>query len=190
VQQLRLDYQRWLWPQSMQNLVFIDETGVNLAMTRLYARAALGQRAYASRPLGRGKNVTIIGAMALRGVLTNFTFSGSNNTDTFVTYLKDELLPKLWAGAIVIMDNLSVHRVEQVRQLIESVGAHLVYLPPYSPELNPIEMLWSKVKQFLRSWAARNYDDLDKAISNALAKVSLDDIMGWFLESDLCASLI
>jgi hypothetical protein len=73
VQQLRLDYQRWLWPQSMQNLVFIDETGVNLAMTRLYARAALGQRAYASRPLGRGKNVTIIGAMALSGVLTNFT---------------------------------------------------------------------------------------------------------------------
>jgi transposase len=190
VQQLRADYQRWLWPQSMQDLVFIDETGVNLAITRMYARAAIGQRAYASKPRYRGKNVTIIGAMSLSGVLTNFTFSGSNNTDNFVAYLKDELLPNLWPGAIVIMDNLSVHKVEQVRELIESVGAQLVYLPPYSPELNPIEMLWSKVKQFLRSWAAREYEDLHKAILAAFDKVSLDDIMNWFLEADLCASLI
>jgi transposase len=88
------------------------------------------------------------------------------------------------------MDNLSVHKVEQVRELIESVGAQLVYLPPYSPELNPIEMLWSKVKQFLRAWAARDYEDLHKAILAAFDKVSLDDIMNWFLEADLCASLI
>jgi len=164
----------------------VDESGVNIAMTRLYARALRGERAHGDRPDKRGKNVTIIGAIALRGMIGAMTFKGGTDTLAFQTYVKEVLVPNLWSGACVVMDNFSSHKVSGIQEAIESVGAHLVYLSPYSPEFSPIENCWSKIKEFLRSTAARTYEDLDLAITEAFNTVNLSDIIGWFTHCGYC----
>ena len=136
---------------SWQTRVFIDETGLNLAMNRHYARAKKGKRASSHCPYNRGRNMTLIGAIALRGFLAPFTFKGWTNQAAFLTYVSEVLLPQLWPGACVVMDNLPTHKALKVRELIESVGAQVVFLSPYSPDFNPIENCWSKIKEYLRS---------------------------------------
>lgn len=158
-------------------------------MTRLYARALKGKRAQGSRPDKRGKNVTLIAAMSLKGILATLTFQGGNDQLAFKTYVNEVLVPNLWPGACVIMDNFSSHKVAGIKESIESVGAHLIYLSPYSPEFSPIEHCWSKIKEFLRSQAARTYEDLDKAITEALLGVTLNDIIGWFTHCGYCTLL-
>ena len=121
-------------------------------MVSLYARAVKGKRAYSKRPLKRGKNISIIGAMTLnQGFLTGLSFDGGTNGDLFLWFIEEILVPQLWAGAVVVMDNLPAHKVQGVSEAIASVGARLVYLSPYSPDFNPIEHLWSKLKSYLRS---------------------------------------
>lgn len=110
---------------------------------------------------------------------------GSVNTDIFLTYLTRVLLPQLWQGAIVVLDNLKVHHAAIVRQLIEAVGARVMFLPPYSPDLSPIELCWSKVKQFLRSQTARTYQALERAITDSINHVTCDDAFGWFARCGL-----
>lgn len=139
-----------------------------------------GTRAYGDRPDGRGKNVTMIGAVSLQGFVAGLTFPGGTDSLAFQTYVTDVLVPTLWEGACVVMDNFSSHKVAGIREAIEAVGARVVYLPPYSPDFNPIENCWSKVKEDLRSTAARSYEALDQAMTEAFNAVTTKDMIGWF----------
>jgi transposase len=150
---------------SIKDLVFLDEAGVNLALIRLYARAPRGQRARGSRPHQRGKNVSMIGAISLERIITNLNLSGSIDGLTFEAFVIRKLIPKLWKGAVVIWDNYSIHKGKEIEKAIKKAGAKLIYLPPYSPDFNPIENCWSKIKSVLRSIGARTYQDLENAIT-------------------------
>jgi len=180
----RKNYKVWLWSVLAEKLVFIDETGMRLNMTRSHARAYKGMRAKGAQPKKKGKHVTMIGAMALSGVLTSVLLDGGTNTQVFLSFVEQCLLPVLWEGAIVVMDNLNVHKQEAVRALVESVKATVVFLPTYSPDFNPIELLWSKLKAFIRKHKPRSREALDSVVAQALDSVSLNDILGWFSESE------
>ncbi len=156
-----------------ENLIFIDESGVNLSLARLFARAPKGKRAKSKRPMKRGKNVSLIGAIGLKGVITQVSLIGATDGLTFEAFISQKLVPKLWKGAYVVMDNCSIHKGEEVAALIQAAGANLIYLPPYSPDFSPIENCWSKIKSILRSIGARSYPDLAKAIESAFNHVSL-----------------
>lgn len=149
-------------------------------MVRLFARAFPGQRAVDAVPRNRGSNVSLIGALSLDGLIAAMTLKGSVDTAAFLSYVIDILVPQLWVGAIVVMDNLKVHHAQSVRQAIEAVGAQVVFLPPYSPDLSPIELCWSKLKQFLRSKAAQTSEALDQAMTEVLECITEDDALGWF----------
>jgi transposase len=180
VQQLRHDYRRWVDKIDVRNLIFGDVAGLNLSMSRLFGRAINGQRAVGSIPGSKGGNVSLIGALNLDGLVAAMTVPGSTNTDVFLTYVTEILIPQLWKGAIVVMDNLRVHHAERVRVAIESVGAKVKFLPPYSPDLSPIELCWSKLKQFLRSYEARTLESLNQAMALAVNYITEDDAFGWF----------
>jgi transposase len=186
VQLLRQQYREEIRDIRPEDLVFIDETGVNLMMVRLYARALKGERATGERPYKQGRNVTLIGAISLKGIVATLSLDGGINGDVFKYFIEHILVPKLWSGACVVMDNLSAHGVDGIRELIEAAGAKLVYLSPYSPDFNPIENCWSKVKEFLRSVAARSREALDQAMTDALNAVTLKDIKGWFTYRCYC----
>ena len=168
--------------------MFLDETGVNLAMVSAYARAQRGQRAYAQQPKGYGPNLSVIGAMSLKeGFVEGLSFFGGTSGDVFVWFIETCLCPRLWPGAVVVMDNLPAHKVEGVRQAIEAVGARLLYLSPYSPDFNPIEQLWSKLKGYLRSVEARTTEALHQAIAQGLRQITPDDVRHWFTHCCYCA---
>ncbi|MFM2310976.1 MAG: hypothetical protein RLZZ04_252 [Cyanobacteriota bacterium] len=192
---MRYEFRRWLDTIDVKNLVFIDETGINLAMTRLYGRGEGGGRVYDERPGNKGQNITLIGAMSDEGLIATMTFPGSLNTPGFLAarfvwetshtkaalvFLGQILLPKLWVGAIVTMDNLPVHYAEVAKALIESVGAKVKFLPPYSPDLSPIELCWSKLKEILRSAKARTSEALDQAITFAVNAITDENALNWF----------
>lgn len=160
--------------------MFIDETGLNLAMTRLYGRARVGERVDAHCPRNKSENITLIGAMSDVGLLATMTFPGGLNTSSFLVFLQKVLLPQLWTGAIVVMDNLPVHYAQSAQLLIESVGAQIKFLPPYSPDLSPIELCWSKLKEVLRSAQARTKEALDEAITKAVNAITDDNALSWF----------
>ncbi len=174
----------------VKDLIFLDEAGVNLALVRLYARALQGQRARGTRPQKRGKNVSMIGAIALKGIVASINLLGSTDGLTFEAFVIRKLVPNLWQGATVVWDNSSIHKGEEIEQAIVNAGAKLIYLPPYSPDFNPIENFWSKVKNTLRSIGARTYQALDLAIAEAFSQVSLKDIRNWFAHSCYCTSPI
>jgi transposase len=198
VQCLRVEYWQTLSEVKLTDLVFVDEAGVNLAMSRRYARSLQGTRAYGDRPDARGKNVTMIGGVSLQGFIASLTFQGGTDALAFQTYVTEVLVPNLWEGACVVMDNFSSHKVAGIQEAIEAVGAKLVYLPPYSPDFNPIEHCWSKVKEFLRAKAARTYETLDQAITEAFNAVTSEDMIGWFThccyyvapDASVCSALI
>lgn len=177
---MRHDFRRWLDKIDVRNLVFIDEAGLNLYMSRLFARAKDGERAVGSVPGNQGGNVTLVGGLSLDGLVASMTIPGSINTGIFLTFVTQVLAPQLWKGAIVVMDNLRVHHAECVRVAIEAVGAKVKFLPPYSPDLSPIELCWSKLKQFLRSSEARTLESLNQAMTKAVHSITEDDTFGWF----------
>ncbi len=156
IQQLRVQYWQEIGAVKLADLVFVDETGSNLSMTRRYARALKGDRAYSDAPYQRGNNLTLIGAMALRGLVGEMTLPGATDALVFKTYVSQVLVPNLWSGACVVMDNLPAHKVAGIREAIEAVGATVVYLSPYSPDFSPIENCCSKVKEFLRTLFSAN----------------------------------
>jgi transposase len=162
--------------------VFIDETGMHLGFTRLYGRTPAGERLYDSdAPGNSGQNISLIGGMSIDGLIATFSVVGSVNTDVFLFYIQAILIPQLWVGAIVVMDNLPVHHADIIREAIEATGAKLVFLPPYSPDLSPIELCWSKIKQLLRSAKARTREALDLALTTIINDcISSDDSIGWF----------
>ncbi len=177
---MRYEFRHWLDTIDVKNLVFIDETGINLALTRLYGRGEEGERVYSERPRNKGENITLIGAMSEEGLIATMTFPGSLNTASFLVFLAQILIPKLWRGAIVIMDNLPIHYAEVAIALIESVGAKVKFLPPYSPDLSPIELCWSKLKPTLRSAKAYTSDALDQAITVAVNAITDENALNWF----------
>jgi len=160
--------------------VFLDESGSQTSMTRVRGRAPKGERVVAKVPGGHWKIVTIISAVRTGGPFAAASIVGATDSDVFRAYVREVLAPQLRAGDVVVMDNLTPHKASGVRQAIEAVGAELHYLPPYSPDLNPIENMWSKVKGKLRSLAARSIDSLHDAIGTALATVTPDDCIGFF----------
>lgn len=149
-------------------------------MTRRYARGPRGKRVHDARPVNYGPNLTIIGALTLNGLLTTMAIPGATTGDVFLAFITEFLCPVLRPGQFVVMDNLSAHRVDGVAQAIESIGAHLVYLPPYSPDLNPIESAWSKLKNGLRTIGARTIDGLVEAIGRVIPQLTPSDCRGWF----------
>jgi transposase len=158
----------------------VDETGVNIAMARPYARAPKGQRIYAAVPVNTGKNLTVLAALSLAGIVEAMTIVGSSDGRVFSTFIEEVCVPVLRPGQTVIMDNLSSHKVEGIQEAIEAVGARLEYLPPYSPDLSPIEECWSKLKTILRAKAARTSAHLDQAIAEAFDLITPQDARGWF----------
>ena len=183
------------WPAQVagiapEDLIFMDESGVNRAMTRTYARSRVNTRAFGHAPRNWGDNVSILGAISLRGPLPPMCINGATDGRVFLTYLKEVLVPQLWKGAVVVMDNLGAHKVAGVRELIEAAGARLLYLPPYSADFNPIELAWSKLKNHLRKTAARTTQALDRAISEGLASISAQDARGYFAHRGYLGKLI
>lgn len=160
--------------------MFLDEFGCNTAMARRFARALKGQRAHGKCPVNYGPNVTVVGAIRLDGVVTAMSIDGAIDGETFLAFTEGFLAGSLRPGDVVVMDNLASHKVEGVVEAIEAVGASVLYLPPYSPDFNPIEMCWSKVKEYLRSQAARTKESLNRALAQGLDLVSFSDLIGWF----------
>lgn len=171
-----------------EDLIFIDESGVNLALVRLYARSLKGERARGEKPQKRGKNVSILGALSLKGVIASMNIYGSVDGLTFEAFIITQLIPKLWKGACVVMDNAQIHLGKIIRQEIEKVGAKLVYLSPYSPDFSPIENFWSKVKAILKKISPRTNCDLVQAIDLAMENVTEKDIHHWFTHCCYCTS--
>lgn len=149
-------------------------------MTRLHGRVLGGQRLYAHAPGGHWSTTTMIAALRITGPTAPMLIDGPVDTEVFRAYVQHVLLPTLRPGDIVVLDNLASHKAPDIRQRIETAGAQLWYLPPYSPDLNPIEGMWSKVKNALRTAAARTEDSLYHAIAHALRTITIDDAQGWF----------
>lgn len=164
----------------LHRLKFLDESGVNLGLTRLYGRAAPGERVVEATPGTSGPHYTLVAALGLQGVQAPLLFEGAMTRLTFEVYITDVLGPTLRRGEIVLMDNLSAHKSDTVRALLEARGVQVIFLPPYSPDLNPIEKCWAKVKQALRAAKARTWDDLLVAVRKALQSVSHRDVLAWF----------
>jgi transposase len=149
-------------------------------MTRLYARCRGGGRIAEATPGGHWKTVTLIGAIRRDGMFAPMTVDAATDADIFMAYVDKFLCPAIRPGDVVVMDNLSSHKVQGVRERIEAAGAELLYLPPYSPDLNPIEKAWSKLKQYLRAAKARTEQQLQQAIADALKTITANDAAAWF----------
>lgn len=162
------------------HLIFVDETGTNLRLTRRYGRAKRGQRVVGTVPRNHGPNVTVIAAMDQAGLLGEMTLTGALDGPAFELYITRILLPQVWPGDVVIWDNLSVHKRRQARRWVEAAGAQVLFLPPYSPDFNPIELAFNKLKTRLRGSAARTRTDLEAAITLALAAITSQDAAAWF----------
>jgi transposase len=164
-----------------RRLVFVDESGFHTFMTRLRARAPRGKRAYGRVPRNRGKNTTLIASLTLKGLIgESMVVEGATDAEAFEAYVERFLAPSLKKGQVVVLGGLGAHRTEKVRELIESAGADLVFLPSYSPDLNPIEEAFSKIKQLVRKAGARSREALVEAVRRALAAVTPEDAIGWF----------
>jgi len=164
-------------------MVFLDESGANTKMTRRCGRSPVGQRLICSVPQGHYQTTTLIAAVRLCGSQAPWLFDGPMDGELFLAWVKQGLAPTLHPGDVVILDNLATHKVAGVRETIEAAGARLEYLPPYSPDLNPIENMWSKVKQSLKSRAPRTLSQLAKAAAAAFATVTPEDCHGFFLNA-------
>jgi transposase len=172
---------RWLVSRSdVRRLVFVDESGFHTSMDRLRSRAPKGERAYGKVPRNRGRNTTLIASMSLRGMGASMCVRGATDAEVFEVYVEHFLAPTLSEGQLVVLDRLGAHKRRRVRELIEERGAELVFLPPYSPDLNPIEEAFSKIKSILRKVGARIHEALVEAMCGALSAVTPGDAAGWF----------
>lgn len=163
-----------------QKLVLIDETATTTKMSRAYGRAPRGERCRAPVPHGHWKTTTFVGALRLTGITAPMTLDGPMNAKAFLAYVEQSLVPTLRPGDIVIMDNLPAHKSVEIGQAIERVDAELRFLPPYSPDFNPIEMAFSKIKTSLRKTAARTVENLWDAIRDAINAITPADCSNYF----------
>lgn len=186
MKRLRTQFVSIIANYALKHMKFLDESSAQINMTRRYGWAPLSERVIDAVPENHGCNLTTVAAIGLSGVIAPAVFEGALNGDAFRAYVEQQLAPALQSGDIVIMDNLSVHKVSGVAEIIRARGADVLFLPPYSPDLNPIELCWSKVKAALRIAKARTVDTLLDALTNALRSVSLDDITHWFAHRGYC----
>jgi transposase len=163
----------------INQLVFLDEFGATTTMDRLYARGPRGRRVVCKTPYGHWKTLSTIAALTLDGMLGFAAFDGATDTETFLVFVSEGLAPYLKPGQVVVLDNLPAHKSPRIDALIESVGARVLRLPPYSPDLNPIEMAISKVKSILRKLGRRDMDSLFDAIDQAMGQVTAEDAAGF-----------
>jgi transposase len=177
---LRVAWRAMVHTLDTKRMVFVDECGTYTTLAPLYAWAPRGKRAYSKVPRNRGKNTTLLASMTLEGMGPCLAVVGSTTREVFEAYVKRVLLPALKPGQVVMMDNLSAHKGSQVRELIEARGCELLFLPPYSPDLNPIEEAFSKMKALLRRAGARMHEGLVEAIGWAIRAVTAEDAEGFF----------
>jgi transposase len=176
---LRWHFARLGLESAGNRLVFFDESGLNLSMARLYGRAPSHERVLDDVPKNWGDSITLVAGMRASGLVAPMLVIGSMTGLAFADYIRRCVAPELHAGDIVVMDNLGAHKLEDVRKAIEEVGATLLFLPPYSPDLNPIEMAWSKLKALIRRLKPRRLDELVEATKQALEAVTQGDLVGW-----------
>jgi transposase len=179
VQERRREFREELAGLDPRRLVFVDECGANTAMTRTHGRAPAGQRVYSDTP-GRWESITLTCGLRLSGVTATLAFPGATNASVFETYVEEVLVPELKPGDVVVWDNLKPHESEEAIEAVEAAGARVVPLPPWSPDLTPIEEMFSKVKGSMRSAAARTKETVYAAFGSALHDVTLENIAGWF----------
>jgi transposase len=163
-----------------KKLIFIDESGANLRMASSYARAEGGERIKMPVPCDRGPQISMIGAISTRKVEAALYGEWATNGEIFLTFIEESLLPQLKSGHVVIMDNVKFHLQASVASRIESRGAKVVFLPPYSPDFSPIENMWSKIKNTLRKLAPRTLREFKKSIRIAFEEISKTDLVNWF----------
>jgi len=181
---VKIERDAWIATQGemdVNKLIFLDESGINTGMTRLYGRSSSDERVVDYIPDVRFERTSILSSIRINGDMVPLVFEGALNGELFKAYISQCLVPTLHEGDIVIMDNLTSHKVKGVVDPIIAVGATVVYLPPYSPDFNPIEMMWSKVKAHLRKVKARSSDLLENAIAEALDLVTAADLTAWFV---------
>ena len=166
----------------MDQLVCIDEFGATTHMQRTHGRAPAGQRVVARVPHGHWKVLSTIAAMTTRGIVASATFDGATDTELFVTFIREGLVPILVPGQVVVLDNLSQHKCPQGDRLFASAGARVLRLPPYSPDFNPIEMAISKIKSLLRKLAKRSVEGLFEGIAQALVSITPTDAMNYITQ--------
>jgi transposase len=163
-----------------ESLVFVDEMGVHTSLAPIYGYAPKGERLRLSVPRNRGKNTTLLSSITVGGMGPSLVVEGATTARVFETYVEKVLVPTLRAGQVVVMDNLGAHKPKRVRELIEERGCKVLYLPAYSPDYNPIEEAFSKVKRFLRKAGARSREALVEALGVALSAVGLEEARGYF----------
>lgn len=186
VQKSRMEYWRKLEEVKAEQLVFIDESGFWVEMARQVARAEKGKKVYEKKKRYRGKKVTTIGAIRTSEVVATKTLKGSMKKADFLEFIETDLLPQLKPGDVVIMDNLNSHRCQEVRTYIESKGARVEYLPVYSPEFNPIEMMWSQIKSIVRKFKTTTIEALTRLIKVASSLVDSQSLVNWFTKCCYC----
>jgi transposase len=179
----RAVWQDWQKTCDPARLVFIDETGLSTDMTRLHGRSPAGERCHGHAPGGHWKTTTFIAGLRRDGLIAPWCLDGPMDGDAFLTYVRDVLAPVLKPGDILIADNLSSHKVDGARRLVEATGAHLLYLPAYSPDLNPIEQAFAKLKALLRKAAERSVDGIIKAIKHILKAFPPDECARYLANS-------
>ena len=170
-----------------QRLVFVDEMGANTSLSVLHAWSHTGKRAYCSVPRNRGKNTTLLASMDAKGMGPTLAVEGATDREVFEAYVEEVLTQSLRSGQIVVMDNLTAHKGEWVRELIEERGCELLYLPPYSPDLNPIEEAFAKIEGILRKAEGRSREALIEAMGRALEAITPQDAEGFFRHCGYCS---
>jgi len=173
------------WPQKLagikpEDLVFLDETGANTAMRRTHGYAPIGERVVASAPLAGWQAVTFVGALTAGGLMAPWALAGAMTGEWFLAYVEQVLVPTLRPGMVVVMDNLPAHKVQGVEQAIAAAGCRLLYLPAYSPDLNPIENAYAKLKRALRDWAARTVDGVYEGLRRIITRFSPAECLNYF----------
>jgi len=184
----RIEYWEKIRESTPENLVFLDEMGVLLGIMRHIGRSKKGERVYDIKPFYRGSRGTVVGAISHKKVIAMQTMGTSMNGEHFKKFVKEELTPKLWKGAVVVMDNLRVHKVKGVSEMIEAVGARVVYLSPYSPEFNPREHLWWELKALLRRFIPKSVQIVEKLLELGVKLCSSKQIRNYFAHCCYCTS--
>ncbi len=167
-------------PIAAERLRFLDEAGATTVLTRLYARAIGGARTSEAVPRNYGASTSMISTIGCRGVEATMLIEGSVDTTVFNEYCEQVLRPSLKVGEVIVLDNLGAHRASRIEEIADSCGATVLWLPPYSPDFSPIELMWSKVKAYLKKVKARTQTELEKAIAAALSTITVSDCLNWF----------
>jgi transposase len=186
VQRERLAYSQEVRDIPAEDLIAIDQTGVWEGMERRVSRSLRGQRAYHYRQRYKGEKYTVIGAISLRGVVGCRVIKGGMKKGDFLEFLRSELCPKLDARKVVIMDNLNIHKSREVEELIRGTGARILYLPVYAPELNPIEMMWSVLKHFIRQLCRIGKYSMEQIVKTSLLLINPSSFRSWFAKCCYC----